>query len=289
MSSGTNHHSHNDGDDSNDAQVISLVTHELKTPVAAIRGFLQLLEASGPLAPDQRKWLGRTEESLDRMEQLIASLLNWSRLQAGSPLQLTVVDMKAVIAEAARQFEQTAAQRGIEIVLDLGEDDASVPIDDRLLSYVMTNLIGNAIKFNRDGGTVSVLLSMKGTVLRVDVTDTGLGIEPKDQPRVFDRFFRASHKRAGRRIEGSGLGLAISKSVVELHGGRIWVESVPGEGSTFSFELPMEASDGDAPRDTVRGFSFMDGGRSGEVSDDVDDQMQERPENPERDSRRDQP
>ncbi len=280
-------------EDKRDSEVISIVAHDLKSPVTAARGFLDLVDNAGELNETQKMYLDRAFKSLDRMQQLISSLLDWSRLQSGEPLELRVVDLMHLIHDTVSFMRNFANQREISIRVETSEEKVWLPADNRLLEHVVSNLVSNAIKYNRDGGEVVIRVSRMGADVRVDVIDTGIGIEPKDQARVFERFYRASRKRmqGSRRVEGTGLGLAISQAVVGLHGGQIWVESEPGEGSVFSFTLPVQArpQDSSPSPDEIRHSRF--GGfhlhQSGEIIDDVDDDLQERPERAERESRRD--
>lgn len=266
-------------------QLIRDVVHDLKTPVASAKGFLDLVQNVGPLNDLQQKYMNRTFTSLENMEQLIETLLNWARLEAGTPLDMAVVDLCSIVSEVGEQLTPMAAQRRIQITTTCEELPASVPGDERLLRHVVTNLMSNAIKYNREDGTVSVTLHRVASGIQVNVQDDGIGIPEKDHERVFERFYRASRKGTdGRRIEGTGLGLAISRTVIELHGGKIWLNSAPGEGSIFSFILPAQARTGDYRSDALPGDQHPQGG-AGEVSDDVDDDYQESPQDDDRDSR----
>ncbi|MFW5748963.1 MAG: sensor histidine kinase [Chloroflexota bacterium] len=280
--------------DEQDSQLISIVAHDLKTPVTATRGFLDLVQNTGPLTELQQKYLNRAFMSLGRMEIMISSLLDWARLSAGKPLELAVVDLRGLVDEAYQLVAELAEQRDITTHLYLGDKPAMVSVDEQLMGQAITNLLSNAIKYNREGGQIIVTLTLKAQEVQVDVRDTGPGIDPELLDKIFDRFFRATKKDdQGRRIEGTGLGLAISQVVIELHGGRIWVESAVGEGSTFSFALPVRS----APfRDSEAGKSrnkrrkpnsFNEGHGAGEIIDDVDDDLQERRDRAEREPRRD--
>jgi signal transduction histidine kinase len=148
--------------------------------------------------------------------------------------------------------------------------------DVRLLSQVINNLLSNAVKYNKDGGSVWVKVSEDDHDLRVDVRDTGRGIPSEDLPKVFERFFRSKHN-AGTKIEGSGLGLAIVDAIIQKHGGRIWVESEFGEGSTFSFTLPRYHATRRTSESRSITANFYEYG--GEPLDDLNDDMQETQDN----------
>lgn len=275
----------------NDSKVISIVTHDLKTPVTAARGFLDLVQNVGPLSDGQKKWMTRAFMSLDRMEQLITMLSDWSHLEEGRPPEMTQVDLTAMIHSAVEMQNGMATQRNIDIHLELGDEPVTLRADEHLMGHVVTNLLSNAIKYNRDDGDVWVRMNVENGLVSVEIEDTGIGIAKKDQAKVFERFYRASRKGTdGRRIEGTGLGLAIAKTVVEIHQGEIWLKSKPKKGSTFGFNLPN--ANNKTTDEPVRESGGAAVGRmqapaphaSGEIIDNVDDDLQERPENPERET-----
>ena len=266
-----------------DSQLISIVAHDLKTPVSAVRGFLDLIQQFGMLNEMQTKYFDRAHIALDRMEHLITSLLDFTRLESGTRhLQRHDVDMVALIELCADFLLEIAAKRTIRFHLQLGNTPITVPADDDLLNHVITNLLSNPVKYNQEGGDVWVNLSQSPNEIRVDVRDSGIGISSTDQLHVFDRFFRANRK--DKTIEGTGLGLAICKTVIDLHGGRIWVTSEAGIGSTFSFTLPLKTSETHTPQPHWGHFDYEG---AGETSDDVDDDMQERAEKVDSDSTHD--
>jgi signal transduction histidine kinase len=239
--------------------LIATVVHELKTPIAAVRGFIELVEQVGPLTPTQTHYLERATGGLRRMELLIASLLEMARLDTDVTLDLKECDLQALIEDAVEIIQGVAHKRSIQIEYHVEDSARYVMADSGLLRQVITNLIGNAVKYNRSEGKVAVSARVEDESVRVDVRDTGIGIAADDLERVFEPFTRA---RTGERIEGSGLGLWIAETVVQKHGGRIWVQSVPGEGSMFSFTLPLqtaarEVSDSveDSKQETASGLS----------------------------------
>jgi signal transduction histidine kinase len=156
------------------------------------------------------------------------------------------VSLKAAIAEAANLLEEMAVTRNIPVSVRVDSRIGRLLLDSRRIAQVLDNLISNAIKYNREGGEVNIIAAHQGDHILVSVQDTGLGISEEDQPRIFERFFR-SRQGVALKIEGSGLGLAITEAIVEKHGGRIWFESVLGEGTIFYFTLPVssELADGE--------------------------------------------
>jgi signal transduction histidine kinase len=278
--------------------LISVVAHDLKTPISAAKGFIELVQQIGPLNEQQQKFSDRALNTLDRMERLIANLLEYTRLESGADLNLQECDLRAIIAESVALMEGAALQRGVTIEEQVDSSVGKVNGDVRLLGQVVNNLIGNAIKYNREGGSIRVMLSNDAGMVRVDVRDTGVGIPPEDLQHVFERFFR-SKNNAKLKVEGSGLGLAIVQTIIDRHGGHIWAESVPDEGSTFSFTLPRLT----APRvkrrtakttevratgtqKAVRAYPVTDAAPA-EEADTVDDDLQEATESPETDSKSD--
>ncbi|MCU0480081.1 MAG: HAMP domain-containing histidine kinase [Anaerolineae bacterium] len=270
--------------DDYDSQLISIVAHDLKTPVSAVRGFLDLIGQLGELNDLQLKYFDRAHLALDRMENLITTLLDFARLESGTRrLNRVDVDMVALIESCADFLIEVAAKRNIQFHLQLGNTPIIAPIDNDLLSHVITNLLSNAIKYNREGGNVWVSIVKKVNEVRVDVRDSGIGISLSDQQHVFDRFFRANRK--DKSVEGTGLGLAICKTAIDLHGGHIWVTSEVGIGSTFSFTVPLHSHAVTHLPHHHWGSDNDEG--AGEISDDVDDNLQERAEKLDADSTHD--
>jgi len=220
--------------------LLSVISHELKTPVSIIKGY------AGTLAREDAKWDEKTlldglsiiEEEADRLDQLITNLLEASRLQAGGfKLKLSYLDL-ADMAKAAVEKLQTTTDNHT-FAVDFPDDFPSIQGDYERLREVLTNLIGNAIKYSPDGGQISVKGRVDSpNVVRLFIADEGIGIPPADQERIFDRFHRVDNRLA-RQTPGTGLGLFLVKAVVEAHGGRVGVDSMPGQGSTFWVELPV--------------------------------------------------
>jgi signal transduction histidine kinase len=218
--------------------LISIVAHDLKTPIAAVRGFIELLQQVGPLNVTQERYAERALGGLQRMEVLIANLLDMARMEKDLRLTLTRCDLKAIIDDALELIQGLADQRHISIELEIDEQARYITADSRWMAQVINNLLGNAVKYNRENGSIQIKVYTQPDGIRVDVRDTGLGISPDDLERIFKPFVRA--RSGGDRVEGTGLGLSIVDAVVRRHGGRIWVESVLKSGSTFSFTLPAQ-------------------------------------------------
>jgi len=218
---------------------ISVVSHELKTPVALIKGYVSTLRR------DDATWdreivqdgLAVIEDEADRLTELIENLLDASRLQAGAlSINLADVDLPALARRIAERFQTQSSRHSIVVSFPTGFP--VVLADEDRLGQVLSNLIGNAIKYSPEGGEIRVTGKVLPQQVIVCVRDEGAGIAPGDLPYVFDRFYRASD--ASRTTKGAGLGLYLARAVVEAHGGRIWVDSKPGEGARICFSLPHD-------------------------------------------------
>ena len=217
---------------------ISVMSHELKTPVALIKGY------AGTLAREDAHWDEETvrdsvaviEEEADHLTQLIDDLLDASRLQAGQ-MELSVGDVRLdkLAERIVRKFRPQSDRYALE--LSFPETFPAVRGDEERLTQVLTNLISNAIKYSPKGGRILVSGRYDQEQVYIAVTDEGIGIPAGEHERIFDRFYRVDSALT-RRTQGAGLGLYLAKSVIEAHGGRIWVTSSPGKGSTFVFTLP---------------------------------------------------
>jgi signal transduction histidine kinase/DNA-binding response OmpR family regulator len=212
------------------------MSHELRTPLNAIIGFSEVLleQMFGPLNAKQTEYLGDIVTSGRHLLLLINDTLDLSKIEAGKmELDLAIFALPAVLEDGVTMVRERAARHGIECSVDAGPELEEVEADQRKVKQVVFNLLSNAVKFTPDGGRVEVRASRVGDQAEVTVADTGAGIDPADQARIFQEF-----QQAGQQ-EGSGLGLALARSLVELHGGSLWVESEPGSGSTFTFTLPV--------------------------------------------------
>jgi len=221
--------------------LIAVVSHDLGNPLSAIRIGTSLLLRSIPESEQGSggwKHLEFIRQSAQQMENLINDLLDVKRIESGAvPLELRDVRAADVVGDVMDVFETIARSR--EITLRHETTAASVRGDRQRLVQVLSNLVSNALKFTGNGGSVTVTVRRTGDIVLFAVSDTGIGIEPEHLARVFDRFWQV--RREGRK--GLGLGLAIARGIVEAHGGRIWAESTPGEGTTFLFTVPAAAAE----------------------------------------------
>ncbi len=223
---------------------ISAISHELRTPLTSIRSFSEILERYEDLTGEERlEFAGIIREESERLTLMIDDVLDLSRIVHGQ-LELTPMpfDLVPMIARACKLFSRQAAERRMELRQEL-PDQAWVSADESAIARVLNNLLGNAFKFTPDGGSIE--LSVRGVAgeVEVSVRDTGVGIAPADQERIFERFTQLDNRLTGKPA-GSGIGLAICKELVETSDGSIWVESQPGEGATFRFTLPAAGEDG---------------------------------------------
>ena len=213
------------------------VSHELKTPLQGIIGSAELLE-SGVVQPgDVPRFVGHIRSEAQRLVTLINDIIRLSELDEGGALPSEPVELLSLCRDTAQSLAPAAEAHNVTV--SVTGEEITVPGVRRLISEVFTNLCDNAIKYNRDGGSVSVTVSRDGGDAVVSVSDTGIGIPPEHQSRVFERFYRVdkSHSKASG---GTGLGLSIVKHAVLYHHGTVEVHSVPGEGTTFTVRLPMK-------------------------------------------------
>jgi signal transduction histidine kinase len=220
------------------AQFVATVSHELRTPLTSIVSFIELVRAEAGLSKDGTHFLDIIQRNAHRLLRLVGDLLLLSRVESGTmPLELAPVSIPEVMAEAVRDASAPAAGFGISLDVSVG-DGPEMEADQLRLLQVLDNLIANAVKFSHPGDQVRVRASWDGHAWRIDVTDSGIGIPPGELGQLFDRFVRASNARTSGR-PGTGLGLSVVKAIVELHGGRIGVDSTLGRGTTFSVYLPV--------------------------------------------------
>jgi signal transduction histidine kinase len=217
------------------------VSHELRTPLAALRTFNQLLLESAGEDPEARaEFLESSASQIERLDWLAQNLLELSKLDSGLVLlDLRPDDLRAAVESAAHQHDALAKRRGVRIELDLPTSPIRIRHDPPRIGQVVANLVGNAIKFTPKGGVVRLSAAAAPDGARVDVSDTGVGIDPAELPHIFERFYRGSRANEARGA-GSGLGLAIVRSIVDMHGGTVTVESGVDSGSRFTVRLPSD-------------------------------------------------
>jgi len=217
------------------------MSHELRTPLNAIIGFSEVLieKMFGEVNEKQLDYLNDIHSSGKHLLSLINEILDLSKIEAGRmELDLSEVDVPDTLSSAMTLVRERAQNHGITLSLDVDPQVGAVRADERKVKQVVLNLLSNAVKFTPDGGSISVRATLDTDCVEVAVRDTGIGIALEDQAAVFEEFTQVGRDYT-KKAEGTGLGLALTKRIVELHGGRIWLESAPGEGSTFAFTLPL--------------------------------------------------
>jgi two-component system, sensor histidine kinase and response regulator len=216
----------------------AIVAHELKAPLAAIQQNLFALERElAPLATeDQRGRLGRVKVRVGDLLQLIETWRRGAVDLAAVKARFTPLPVAAPLGKALESLAAQAARKAVELTVAVPQPEPVVWGDQGTLTQVLVNVVGNAIKYSREGGRVAVTVTAEGDLVRIAVADAGVGIAAEDLPRIFDAFYTARPGAAGER--GSGLGLPVSRRIVEAHGGGITVSSTPGKGSTFVITLP---------------------------------------------------
>ncbi len=217
------------------------VSHELRTPLAALRTFNELLTEGAADDPDARnEFLESSGQQIERLDWLAQNLLELSKLDSGLVLlDLRPDDLRAAVESAVEQNRSAADRRGVMMTLHLPGSPIRIRHDPPRIGQVVANLVANAIKFTPRGGSVAVDVAAMPDGARIEVTDTGVGIEPAEMPHIFERFYRGSRANEARG-SGSGLGLAIVRSIVDMHGGAIEVESRVGQGTRFIVTLPHD-------------------------------------------------
>jgi signal transduction histidine kinase len=218
------------------------VSHDLRTPVAAIKAAIGVVLANEPtnMPPALHRLLGNIDLAADELARLIEDLLEIARLQAGRvELWRTRVDLREAVSRAVRPLEPLVETRHQHLELRFPDSAVGAAVDVERFGRVVRNLVGNAQKYGPDGGRITISLEQQPGEVCLSVADDGPGIPSDEHERIFDRFYRAAGTTANGPV-GSGLGLPIARALVELHGGRLWVESAPGHGSTFRATLPIE-------------------------------------------------
>jgi PAS domain S-box-containing protein len=229
------------------SEFVATVSHELRTPMTAIKGYTEILMmgATGPLNESQRRFLKIVKDNSDRLGLLVNDLLDISRIESGQTrLNLDVVEIPKVLAEVAAALRERcrSEEKTLEIVVQAEADMPPIQADPSRVSEIFGNLAENAFLYTPEGGKVTLRAWALTDGVQIDVSDTGIGIAPAEQERVFERFYRGEDSLV-MATPGTGLGLPITKKLVEMHGGSITVESdgVPGKGSTFHVLLPRDA------------------------------------------------
>ncbi len=219
-------------------EFISTASHDLRNPIATILGFSQLLPQAGPLNERQEEFAHYIHSAAKRMHELVQNLLDLAKMDMGMELRQESVDVNALMTEIVDEFQPQAEAKEQSLQLKKAKGQPKIQGDALQLQQALRNLVGNAIKYTPAGGSVDLSVKTDKAKASIYVKDTGHGIPADDLPFIFDRFYRVRNE-AVKDIEGNGLGLAIVKSIIEKHGGRISVKSELGNGSCFSFTLPL--------------------------------------------------
>jgi len=222
------------------SEFLANMSHELRTPLNAIIGFSEVLSERmfGEINEKQAEYLTDILESGRHLLSLINDILDLSKIEAGRmELELSDFDLPSTIENTLTLVRERAVRRAIMLARTIDERLGVIRGDERKVKQVLLNLLSNALKFTPEGGQIGVRAELRDGTAEISVRDTGVGIVPEDQEAVFEEFRQVG--TASKKVEGTGLGLAISRKFIELHGGRIWVESQVGLGSTFAFTLPV--------------------------------------------------
>jgi two-component system NtrC family sensor kinase len=215
---------------------VSTVSHDLRSPLTAILGYIDLIERSGSINERQREYIHRVRSSVRGISDLISDLLDLGRIESGFDAHKMIVSVSAILHYSVDNIRNQLEEKNQKLELDIFHDLPNVSGDETRLRQMIDNLLSNASKYSPVGGVIRVSARHERDQIIIQVSDTGYGIPLSDQPYIFDKFFRAAN--VDEDILGTGLGLAIVKSIVENHQGRIWVESALGEGTKFTVVLP---------------------------------------------------
>jgi signal transduction histidine kinase len=225
------------------SEFLANMSHELRTPLNAIIGFSEVLSERmfGELNEKQEEYSKDIHASGQHLLSLINDILDLSKIEAGRmELELSDFHLPTALDSALTLVRERAGRRGIALHLSVDERLGQMRADERKVRQVVLNLLSNAIKFTPEGGRIEVAATPKGGLVEISVSDTGVGIAPEDREAVFEEFRQVG--TADKKVEGTGLGLTLCRKFVELHGGKIWVKSELGAGSTFTFALPVRSA-----------------------------------------------
>jgi two-component system phosphate regulon sensor histidine kinase PhoR len=237
------------------SEFVANVSHELKTPLALVRMFGEMLQSGRVSSADkQKEYLDIIVAESERLSSLIENVLDFARVERGrEAYDFSVGDLGASVASAVQVYRYRAEREKVQLVLEVEEGLPGVRHDPRAIQLAVINLLDNAIKYAADTGVVRVAVRREGSALAVRVVDRGPGVPPDEQARIFERFVRGARASSaeGPRIRGSGIGLALVKHIAESHGGRAWVESRVGEGATFTITVPIPSPRAEAEQPSL--------------------------------------
>jgi signal transduction histidine kinase len=222
------------------SEFVSTVSHDLRSPLTLMRGYATMLEMVGDLNQQQTGYVRKIVIGVESMSRLINNLLDLGRIEADIGLQLEKLSIRDIVEEVTETLRLQATQKRINLHVEIPRTTTPLIDADRaLLHQAIYNLVENAIKYTPERKDVWVKVMTRQDNMRIIVEDSGIGISPVDQPRLFERFYRSANREA-KKERGTGLGLAIVKSIAERHNGRVWVESQLGQGSSFFLEIPLK-------------------------------------------------
>ncbi|MHC4740380.1 MAG: ATP-binding protein [Planctomycetota bacterium] len=223
------------------SEFVSTASHELRTPLTAIKEAVRLViqEKTGKLNNEQKEFLGIVQRNTERLSRLTSDVLDFQKLENGKiKINMQENDVNEIVSEIAATMSSYSNRKNLYLATDLDESLPKVRCDRDKITQVLTNIVGNAIKFTEEGG-VTISTTQSDNIIQVSVADTGPGIEEEDMPKLFKEFEQISNGSDENDV-GTGLGLAISRKLIKKHNAKIWVESEPGKGTTFHFVLPIK-------------------------------------------------
>jgi len=216
---------------------VSTVSHDLRSPLTAILGYVELIDRVGPINDMQRDFIRRVQVSVQNITALINDLLDLGRIEAGFDSRMEILQLASIVNYVVEGFRNKVKEKNLVLEMQVSDQLPLMLGNPVRLRQMVSNIVGNAIKYTPEGGAIRISAQAEGEQIIVKVEDSGPGIPPADQPYIFDKFYRASN--APLDVPGTGLGLAIVKSIIDNHQGRIWVDSVYGQGTRFTIVLPI--------------------------------------------------
>jgi two-component system NtrC family sensor kinase len=216
---------------------VSTVSHDLRSPLTAILGYVELLERVGPINNTQKEFIDRVQTSVHNITNLVDDLLNLGRIEAGFDTRKEFLDLGKLVAFTIEGMHKVLKTQQQTISTEIAESLPQIFGSPIQLRQLISNLLSNACKYSPKGSNIEVQIKQERNQLIFTITDEGFGIPAIDLPHIFEKFYRAGN--IGTDISGTGLGLAIVKTIVDSHQGRIWVDSVIGQGTTFTVVLPI--------------------------------------------------
>jgi NtrC-family two-component system sensor histidine kinase KinB len=214
-------------------------SHELRTPLTSIGMSIDLLleGAVKKLNEKEQQLLSAAHEEVQRLKAFVSNLLDLSKIEAGKmEMELSSISIRALFEKAVTVFKTQSEEKAVKLSFDVPGELPNIKADDSKITWVLTNLISNALRYTPSSGHINLSAESFGSSVQISVSDDGPGIPYEYQSKIFDKFVQVKSDKA---VGGSGLGLAICKEIVRAHGGTIWVDSVPGSGSRFTFTLPV--------------------------------------------------